>query len=210
MSGMYDSIRMPEVPDEQACARHCKPEKDWKDDHRTDKNKAGNNKVGKVRTGKDRVLWTVVILTVDFLAAGIVSYSYFAGYHVRYRAFIKELSVSTTYASENRSLRADADGEVVRVAKHNMENLFKYIRVSDIGQEQREIPEKTADVRLDYGDGATLALWDLMPEEGARSRRLFLYFEKDDMKYGYISDKMNMETIKMRYIDDIKNIPWTD
>lgn len=158
---------------------------------------------------KDRSLRNIILICVLFfaLAAGTIIWT--AGYFHRYQAFVERLSDSTVYAYDNRCLRADVEGESLWVNLKNDYGIYTHITVYGIGSEKYSVPGRDADVVLDYGNGSRLKLWDMEDAGGGRAHRLFLHYEDDEgYSYSYVSDEMDLETIKNKYLMVKTNRKW--
>lgn len=113
------------------------------------------------RSGKSKKKISVMIL-VGLLAFFVIGFVLLrlAEYRYRVREFYFDLSDSTVYAYQNDSLYAEAGGERVHVTGEHDYDVYKYVTVRSMGRNALTVPGRKADVRLDYGDGAVLELWE--------------------------------------------------
>lgn len=113
------------------------------------------------RSGRSKRKLSVMILVglLVFFVIGFVLVR-LAGYRYRVREFYFDLSDSTVYAYQNDSLYAETGGERFRVTGEHDYDVYKYVTVRSMGRNALAVPGREADVRLDYGDGAVLELWE--------------------------------------------------
>lgn len=157
----------------------------------------------------------MIALAICALALVLVVGAFLWGvrYHLRYRAFISDLSNSVTYAYEHQSLKAQVGGETLRVTGENIYRLYNYILAGGMGRVTRRLPETQAAIALDYGDGGTLLLWDVASEgyEPMRERSLLLcYTDAQGGKYIYATDALTLETVAVSYLSANDNPPWEE
>lgn len=150
------------------------------------------------KTRSDGRFWSIVAVTACLFAAVVISVVWVMGYHSRFTKFVSGLSDSTTYAYNNDSLTAEIDGKRFRVSEENMYGIFGYLSLSKSGRESTKAPDGES-VKLDYGNGTTLELWD-MPV-GERNHYLFIqYTYINGETYSYINYKTTLETVMVRYL----------
>lgn len=149
---------------------------------------------------KDTRFWLMVAMLVAVVAVAAASVVWFLGYHGRFTRFVGQLSGSTTYACKNDCLIAEVNGKKYRVSEENMYGLYAYLSLSKSGRESRRVPEGEP-VKLDYGNGVTLKLWDMPMGEGDNRQNLFVQYTdiRGDV-YSYISYKTTLDTVVVRYL----------
>ena len=163
------------------------------------------------RPHRSRVLTVAVTACSALILTMIFLFAWSIRYQLRFRAFVGDLSESITYAYAHDSLRADVDGERIRVSGENMYKIYNYIVLGGSGREKRAVPEEPWAVSLDFGDGATLRLWtvDSQGYKPARERSLLLCFEDPDGKvYRYATANLSLENFTTNYLYLGNNEPW--
>lgn len=148
----------------------------------------------------------VVLIAVWILSAyGILSV------RRQFYQFVSAISDSTVYAYENDSLRAEMDGQSIRVTGGNNYSLYHAISVMEPDGRLLHVPEGEADIVLDYGDGAVLRLWKVKGEDGKpKDRGLELVFDAPDGKRFLFSCKNESLSPLERWAGLAGNGPWED
>lgn len=163
------------------------------------------------RDRKDTSLRNVIVICVIFFVLATGTIIWIAGYFSRYQRFLERFSASTVYAYDNRCLRAEVEGQSLWVNLKNNYGIYTHITVYGIGSEKYSVPKQSADVTLDYGNGSRLLLWDMEPSGDSRAHRLFLHYEDaEGYRYSYVSDEMDLETIKIQYLLVKTNRKWEE
>lgn len=151
------------------------------------------------------ILCSTVILAVVFL------FGWSVRYQLRYRAFVKDLSSSITYAYAHDSLQADVDGELIRVSDENMYKIYNYILQGGSGRERRKLPQEDCAAALYFGNGSTLRLWTVASQgyQPPREKSLLLCFEdRGGEVYLYANANLTLETFTANYLYLGNNEPW--
>ena len=129
-------------------------------------------------------------------------------YHKDYMDFVAKLSEGTNYAYEHNCLRAEVDGEQLRISGENAYYIYTYITVYGSGKVERRAMEEADSVLLDYGNGMSLRLWDLPKKENEKKRLYLLFEDAAGGQYSYSTDEVSLESIKVRYLTRKDNTVW--
>lgn len=149
-----------------------------------------------VRTPKtprwDGKLVASIAICVAVAVAVLTPVAQMLYYEKQFRGFIAELSESTVYAYRQNTLQVTRDG-VTEIGEGEWGyTLFGCISRAGVGKPRKELPEEEP-IELNYGNGATLQLWEVpIPERGARNPKgvLVHYVGVDGVAYTYDSDKL--------------------
>ena len=109
------------------------------------------------RFSKEKLILYIVIVLVILFIVGFILVR-LAGYQSRVREFRSLLSNSTVYAFDNDCLRADIDGQSIRVSGEHAYDIYQFMSVRSLGRNALFTP-RSEPVTLDYGDGSILRLW---------------------------------------------------
>lgn len=140
-----------------------------------------------------------VIIVVVLLSAIIISIIWLAGTYPRYWKYVGKLSDSTYYSYQNESLKVYVDEEQIPVNKDNAYYVFEYLSSNGIGKRRKEIPDKVCDIRIEYGDGASLSCWRINAAEEpeyAEDERMFVSYQNGDYSYMYTIGSKDVDTVE--------------
>lgn len=131
-------------------------------------------------------------------AAAVSLILYAMWYQCHYREFVGALSRSTVYAYRNDSLYLET-GDSAHFISGSRVYLPYDTLTKQPGKLYRTAPDREPDIRLDYGDGAALLLWEVKLEEGAhREYGVFWQFTSPDGEsWLYDSDMISMNTFSL-------------
>lgn len=166
------------------------------------------------RQEKTKKSWTLPVLTaVCVLVIGaVVALGIWAIlYHVQYQNFVSNLSEATYYAYENECLRAEVDGQEIRVSGANAYDIYTYITVYGSGKQKKLTADETKCILLDYGNGTIMRLWKLETITSEGQKRSSLYIEltgEKGYRYSYVTDEVSFDAVKIRYLTLKDNEPW--
>ena len=144
---------------------------------------------------RDWRMWAALCLVLALAVTTLVPILWSAHYQLRYRDLLIKLSRSTSYAYQEDSLTVERDGET-RSASGNCGYQI-YTRVAGITPGRwRKPPEEDPAVRLRYGDGSTLELWEVSLKNGS-SHGLFLWYTDSQGKGdGYDSKLLHLSGVE--------------
>ena len=154
------------------------------------------------RASREKVIVSIILALVFLLVIGFLLFR-LAGYKGRVREFRSELSNSTIYAYDHDSLRADIDGQAIRITGEHAYDIYQFMSVRSLGRNALFTP-KTEPVTLDYGDGSVLEMWADRNGSGIYLR----YQSADGEKYLFHSPDMRLNDIVGRYLSLSKNAAW--
>lgn len=102
-----------------------------------------------------------IALAAAVLAIGVWLLSVFGVLSVRpkFYQFVSALSDSTIYAYDNHTLRAEGNGQSVRVSGDNAYAIYRGMSAWSPTGLPRRLPAGEADLALDYGEGTCLQVW---------------------------------------------------
>lgn len=93
----------------------------------------------------------------------------FVGVRPKFYQFVSALSDSTIYAYDNHTLRAEGNGQSVRVSGDNAYAIYRGMSAWSPTGLPRRLPAGEADLALDYGEGTCLQVW-IWKEKNGRQR----------------------------------------
>ena len=156
----------------------------------------------------DKPLIAAVLLCLA--AAAPVVYLIFSSviYQRGYREFVYQLSVSTVHATDHNTLKAEQNGDTVRVSHQNAYTIFALF-TEEHPKLRRETPGDAPDLILDYGNGAVMECWEVRLEDTASRRHgVFWCFTGPDGKvWMYDTDAFNIQAL-LRPTALSQNGPW--
>ena len=161
------------------------------------------------RPGKDPALWLLITVCVLVFGLVITPILWSCRFQLRYRDFISDLSNSTVYAYEHNGLRAEFDGQEVRISAENIYKVYAEIVNAGPGRLGKAPGEAPAAV-LDYGDGSRMEFWSvkLVNPSNSREYGLFLcYTSREGETYAYDTDHSSLEKM-MQYLRPASNEAW--
>lgn len=156
----------------------------------------------KKRFGKERIVVSILIALVFLFIVGFILVR-LAGYNSRVREFRAQLSNSTVYAYDNDCLRAEIDGQAIRVTGDHAYDIYQFMSVRSLGRNALFTP-RGEPVTLDYGDGSVLRLW-----ADRNARGVYLRYDgADGSRCLFHSKDMRLNDIIGRYLSLSKNAAW--
>lgn len=157
----------------------------------------------------NQLLWMILAVCLVLLGIAIALILWSCRYQLRYRAFVSDLSNSTVYASKNHCLRAESDGQTVRLSTENAYKVYVEIVSAGPGRLGKAPGEEPAAV-LDYGDGSRVEFWSVKLVNSSTDREygLFLrYTSQEGKTYAYDTDRVSLEKMA-QYLRLLSNEPW--
>lgn len=164
-----------------------------------------------VRPGRrkhEAVLPVMVVVCVLLMAAVVGLFLWSLRYHQKYQKYVGALSAGTQYAYYHEGLGVQMDGETSVIVGENIYKIYSYITVGGAGRVKSEYPEEEPRIRLDYGDGSSLRLWEVDSEgyRPMRDRSVFLLYENAAGEtYAYQTPRLSLETIKVNFLGACNN-----
>lgn len=149
---------------------------------------------------KKKISWMILIGLLVFFVCGFVLMR-LAGYKTRVREFYFRLSDSTVYAYQNDSLYAAADGKRFHVTGEHDYDVYKYITVRSMGRNALTMPGREAELRLEYGDGAVLEMW----EDSGGSGSYIRFRSAEGAVFRFRSGDIRLHELAGRYLKPEKN-----
>ena len=147
------------------------------------------------RKGGNRRLWISLTLWA-VLAVTLVSLIVFGfRYRANFREFLGDLSDSTQYAVENKCLYLTVEGETFLVLPKNYKKFYNTVAIAGSGR-PASAPEREADIKLDFGDGSTLELWEAKVKNARNNRGIGMvvqYTDGEGNTYTYDTDRLRPE-----------------
>lgn len=140
-------------------------------------------------------LWLAACLLVCAVVIGVMIWGYW--FQMRFRAFVSDLSDSTTYAYRNDCLRAEIDGVSVRVTGENMYQIYNAIVSAGPGR-LGSAPDEAPAALLDYGDGSRMEVWSVRLVNSSTDLEygLFLrYTGPEGSVYAYDTDQLALSAV---------------
>ena len=160
-----------------------------------------------VKAKKDFRLPALMVVCIGVAAMVIGIAVWAVVYHVQYQNFVSTLSQATYFSYENNCLKAEVDGQEIRVSSENAYQIYTYITVYGASKKQKLSLDEADCVRLDYGNGTVMKLWKTKGEKG--QNRLYIELSgDDDYFYSYSTNEVDFEAIKVRYLTLKDNELW--
>ena len=153
-------------------------------------------------SSREKLILSILLALVVLLSVGFVLVR-LAGYKTRVREFRAQLSESTIYAYENDCLRAEIDGQAIRITGEHAYDIYQFMSVRSLGRNALFTP-RGEPVTLDYGDGSVLRLWADRNLTGVYLR----YDAADGSRFLFHSKDMRLRDIVGRYLTLSKNAAW--
>ena len=147
---------------------------------------------------------SMVFVVLIFLF-GCGSFIWLANYRVAYQNFSVDFAKSVAYACENDGVKATVDGQTLRLSEENAHKVCTYILFAKSGMPESEPPVEDA-IRLEFGNGASLDLWEKTEKDGDK-RLMLWYTDTEGGTYGYSTSKISFSTIRVTYLLDKDNKP---
>lgn len=159
----------------------------------------GRDLYASVRRGsarrRDWRMWAALCLALALAVATLVPILWSAHYQLRYRELLIELSRSTSSAYQADSLTVERDGETRSASGNCGYQIYTLVAGITPGRWRRPPAEDPA-VRLRYGDGSTLELWEV-PLKNSSSHGLFLWYTDPKGKSdGYDSKLLQLSGVE--------------
>lgn len=113
---------------------------------------------------RDRPLWRSVLFAAVLSLLLILPVGYAAWYGFHWHAHTAAVSESTKHAYYFGGLQGTVDGQPVTLTADHTYDLYEILTRS-MSKLQREAPAAEPDIRLEYGDGAMLEVWQVTLDE---------------------------------------------
>ena len=121
-------------------------------------------------------------------------------YKANFRDFLSELSNSTNYALENNSLYLTVDGDTFLVIRKNIKKFYNAIAIAGSGRPASGL-EREADIKLDFGNGAVLELWETQVKNARNNRGIGMivrFTNAEGNVYCYDTDRLRPEKFPLK------------
>lgn len=141
---------------------------------------------------RNRKLWlalTVWAIVVAILAS-LVIFGFW--YRSNFREFLGALSNSTEYALSNNSLYLTVDGDSFLVIRKNVKKFYNVVAIAGSGRPASPL-SREADIKLDFGNGTTLELWETQVKNARNNRgtgMVVQFTDADGKNYCYDTDRL--------------------
>ena len=148
----------------------------------------------------NRKLW--VALTVWAVVAVILAALVIFGFRYRanFREYLGALSNSTQYALDNNSLYLTVDGDTFLVIRKNIKKFYNTVAIAGSGRPAAPL-DREADIKLDFGNGTTLELWETQVKN-ARNKRgtgmVVRFTDAEGKTYCYDTDRLRPEKFPLK------------
>lgn len=144
---------------------------------------------------RDWRMWAALCLVLALAVTTLVPMAWSIRYQLRYRDLLIKLSRSTSYAYQEDSLTVERDGETRSASGNCGYQIYTLVAGITPGR-WRKPPEEDPAVRLRYGDGSTLELWEV-PLKNSSSHGLFLWYTDSQGKGdGYDSKLLHLSGVE--------------
>lgn len=150
--------------------------------------------------GRNRKLWAALALwaIVVFILGSLIIFGF--RYRANFRGFLGDLSYSTEYAMQNNSLQLTVDGESFLVIRKNVKKFYNAVAIAGSGRPAAPL-HREADIKLDYGNGTTLELWETQVKNARNNRGTGMVVQFTDAEgktYCYDTDRLRPEKFPLK------------
>lgn len=152
------------------------------------------------RKGRNRKLWISLLLwaAVASVLAALIIFGF--RYRANFREFLGDLSDSTQYAIENKSLYLTVEGDTFLVLPKNYKKFYNTVAIAGSGR-PASAPDREADIKLEFGDGTTLELWEAKVKNARNNRGIGMvvqYTDRQGDTYTYDTDRLRPEKFPLK------------
>ena len=152
------------------------------------------------RKGRNRKLWISLLLwaAMASILAALIIFGF--RYRANFREFLGDLSDSTQYAIENKSLYLTVEGDTFLVLPKNYKKFYNTVAIAGSGRPV-SAPDREADIKLDFGDGSTLELWEAKVKNARNNRGIGMvvqYTDGEGATYTYDTDRLRPEKFPLK------------
>lgn len=134
-------------------------------------------------------VWAVVVV----ILAALVIFGF--RYRANFRDFLSDLSNSTEYALDHNSLYLTVEGDTFLVIRKNVKKFYNAIAIAGSGRPATPL-NREADIKLDFGNGCTLELWQTKVKNARNHRGIGMVVQYTDAEgdtYCYDTDRLRPE-----------------
>ena len=152
------------------------------------------------RKGRNRKLWISLLLwaAMASILAALIIFGF--RYRANFREFLGDLSDSTQYAIENKSLYLTVEGDTFLVLPKNYRKFYNTVAIAGSGR-PASAPDREADIKLEFGDGTTLELWEAKVKNARNNRGIGMvvqYTDRQGDTYTYDTDRLRPEKFPLK------------
>lgn len=152
------------------------------------------------RKGRNRKLWISLLLwaAMASILAALIIFGF--RYRANFREFLGDLSDSTQYAIENKSLYLTVEGDTFLVLPKNYKKFYNTVAIAGSGR-PASAPDREADIKLEFGDGTTLELWEAKVKNARNNRGIGMvvqYTDRQGDAYTYDTDRLRPEKFPLK------------
>ena len=152
------------------------------------------------RKGRNRKLWISLLLwaAMASILAALIIFGF--RYRANFREFLGDLSDSTQYAIENKSLYLTVEGDTFLVLPKNYRKFYNTVAIAGSGR-PTSAPDREADIKLEFGDGTTLELWEAKVKNARNNRGIGMvvqYTDRQGDTYTYDTDRLRPEKFPLK------------
>ena len=152
------------------------------------------------RKGRNRKLWISLLLwaAMASILAALIIFGF--RYRANFREFLGDLSDSTQYAIENKSLYLTVEGDTFLVLPKNYKKFYNTVAIAGSGR-PASAPDREADIKLEFGDGTTLELWEAKVKNARNNRGIGMvvqYTDPEGETYTYDTDRLRPEKFPLK------------
>ena len=152
------------------------------------------------RKGRNRKLWISLLLwaAIATILAALIIFGF--RYRANFREFLGDLSDSTQYAIENKSLYLTVEGDTFLVLPKNYKKFYNTVAIAGSGR-PASAPDREADIKLEFGDGTMLELWEAKVKNARNNRGIGMvvqYTDRQGDTYTYDTDRLRPEKFPLK------------
>ena len=163
----------------------------------------------KSRSGKPLIL-ALVAIAVMVLAVTMYPGVRIMFHQYQYKQFVSQLSECTTRAYYKENLRAEVDGQSLRIDPDNVYGVYNILSALGSGMVPGQRPDEVPEATLSYGDEATMRLWDVpLNDPNGRSNGVYVEFHSNKTDFSCILNRTDISYL-MQYLSPENNSPWKD
>ena len=152
------------------------------------------------RRDGNRKLWISLAVWVALASVLVALIVFGFRYRANFREFLGDLSDSTQYAMEHKRLYLTVEGETFLVLPKNYKKFYNTVAIAGSGR-PASAPDREADIKLDFGDGSTLELWEAKVKNARNNRGIGMvvqYTDGEGATYTYDTDRLRPEKFPLK------------
>lgn len=155
---------------------------------------------------RDWRMWAALCLMLALAVATLLPMAWSIRYQLRYREFVEALSESTLDSYRTGSFTAERDGETTPLSGGCGYQIYSLAAGLTPGR-WRKPPAESAPVTVHYGDGASLAFWEVPLRNQKSATGLFLWYtDPEGRGMGFDSPLLHLSGVERLLDQDAEKL----